>query len=103
MPRRSFDDGWPTHPRTLRKRVTAERRFRTVYLGGAGVVQALDSLQRRGLVELRREYVPYLERRYEPDFPDADHERSLWMGETGIRLVLHRLSPRRRTPTGSPS
>jgi hypothetical protein len=52
-----------------------------------------DSLQRRGLVELRREYVSYLERSYEPDFPDADHERSLWMGETGIRLVLHRLSP----------
>ena len=30
---------------------------------------------------------------YEPDFPDFDHERSLWMGETGIRLVLQRLSP----------
>jgi lantibiotic modifying enzyme len=46
-------------------------------------------------VELRGDYVSYLERRYEPDFPDADHERSLWMGETGIRLALQRLSPSR--------
>jgi hypothetical protein len=91
----SFDDGWPTHPRDIDEKGEEKRRFRTVYLGGAGVVQALDSLQRRGLVELRREYVSYLERSYEPDFPDADHERSLWMGETGIRLALYRLSPSR--------
>lgn len=89
----AFDDGWSTHPQDVDEEGDAERRFRTVYFGGAGVVQALDSLQRRGLVELRRDYVPYLERSYEPDFPDFDHERSLWMGETGIRLVLHRLSP----------
>src|SRR5207244_11434122 len=52
-------------------------------------------LARRGLVELQREYVPYLERSLEaePDFPDEDAERSLWMGETGIRLVLQRLAP----------
>jgi Lanthionine synthetase C-like protein len=90
---RSFDDGWPTHPQDVDEEADEKRRFRTVYLGGAGVVQALDSLQHRGLVELRRDYVSYLERPYEPDFPDDDHERSLWMGETGIRLVLHRLSP----------
>ena len=89
----SFDDGWTTHPEDILDEGDEERRFRTVYLGGAGVVQGLDSLQRRGLVELRREYVSYLERRYVPDFPDYDHERSLWGGETGIRLVLHRLSP----------
>ena len=89
----SFDDGWPTHPQDIDEKGDEKRRFRTVYLGGAGVVQALDSLQRKGLVELRGDYVSYLERRYEPDFPDADHERSLWMGETGIRLMLHRLSP----------
>ena len=88
-----FDDGWPTHPQDSDAESAGERRFRTVYLGGAGVVRALDLLQRRGLVELRRDYVPYLEREYEPDFPDADHERSLWMGETGIRLVLQQLSP----------
>jgi hypothetical protein len=89
----SFDDGWPTHPQDSDGEIDGERRFRTVYLGGAGVVRALDSLQSRGLAELRRAYVPYLETHYEPDFPDEDHERSLWMGETGIRLVLQRLSP----------
>ncbi len=90
---RSFDDGWTTHPHDIVHEGDEERRFRTVYAGGAGVVQALDLLQRRGLVELRRDYVPYLAGGYEPDFPDRDHERSLWMGETGIRLALHRLSP----------
>jgi hypothetical protein len=92
---RAFDDGWPTHPQDSDEDSDSERRFRTVYLGGAGVVQALDALQRRGLLELRGDYVPYLEQRYEPDFPDADHERSLWMGETGIRLTVQRLSPSR--------
>src|SRR5437588_2637626 len=89
----SFDDGWPTHPLDIEEGDDPERRFRTVYLGGAGVVQALDSLRGRGLVEPGRDYVSYLERRYEPDWPEYDHERSLWMGETGIRLALHRLSP----------
>src|SRR5438128_11721305 len=92
---RSFEDSWPTHPQDIESREDEERRFRTVYLGGAGVVQALDLLQRQGLVELRREYVSYLERSDEPDFPDADHKRSLWMGQTGIRLALHRPSPSR--------
>ena len=66
-----------------------------MYVGGAGVVEALHRLERRGFVELRRDYVPYLERSLEarPDFPDDDPERSLWMGETGIRLVLQRLAP----------
>jgi Lanthionine synthetase C-like protein len=89
----AFDDGWATHPRDIDEPGDETRRFRAVYLGGAGVIQALDSLQRRELVELRREYVSYLQRKYEPDFPDTDHEPSLLVGETGIRLVLHRLSP----------
>ena len=63
-----------------------------VYGGGAGVVEALHRLARRGFVELRRDYVPYLERSLEApsDFPDEDAERSLWGGKTGIRLVLQR-------------
>ena len=90
----AFDDGWPTHPQDEEGEGDAGARFRTVYLGGAGVVDALYRLARRGFVELRRDYVPYLERSLEaqPDFPDDDPERSLWMGETGIRLVLQRLS-----------
>jgi hypothetical protein len=91
----AFDDGWPLHPQDKDDEDDEGARFRTVYLGGTGVVAALDQLARRGFVQLRRDYVPYLERSLEaePDFPDDDSERSLWMGETGIRLVLQRLAP----------
>jgi hypothetical protein len=91
----AFDDGWPMHPRDEEDGDAPGAKFRTVYLGGAGVVDGLHRLARRGFVELRRDYVPYLERSLgaEPDFPDQDPERSLWMGEVGIRLVLERLAP----------
>ncbi len=91
----AFDDGWPTHPQDVLEDDDASTKFRTVYLGGAGVVDALHRLARRGFAELRRDYVPYLERSLEapPDFPDEDPQRSLLVGETGIRLVLHRLAP----------
>jgi Lanthionine synthetase C-like protein len=64
-------------------------------MGGAGVVDAFRRLTNAGLVELQRDYVPYLERSAvaPPDFDDAGAERSLWMGEAGVRLVLQRLSP----------
>jgi hypothetical protein len=89
------DAGWPSHPRDEDE----PKVFRTLYLGAAGVVWALDSLRRRGLVELGRDYVPLLERLLEaeraaPDFADYDPERSLLMGETGILLVLHLLRQR---------
>jgi hypothetical protein len=89
-----YDDGWAIHPLD-RDDEPAGAHLRTVYLGGAGVVDALTRLERRGFVELRRDYVPYLERSLdaEPDFPDQDPQRSLWAGETGIRLVLQRLTP----------
>jgi hypothetical protein len=91
----AFDDGWPTHPQDVVGDDDASTQLRTVYAGGAGVVTALDRLARRGFVELQRDYVPYLERSLDalPDFPDEDSMRSLWMGETGIRLVLQRLAP----------
>jgi lanthionine synthetase-like protein len=90
----AFDDGWPIHPRDEGDDVSSEH-LRSVYLGGAGVVDALRRLEQRGFVELRRDYVPYLERspEAEPDFPGQDCERSLSFGETGIRLVLQRLAP----------
>ncbi len=86
----AFDDGWPDHP------LDGEAdRLRTLYMGGAGVVEALRRLAGDGLVDLRRDYVPYLERSAQapPDFDAAGAERSLWMGEVGVRLVLQRLSP----------
>ena len=91
----AFDDGWPAHPRDLLDHEDPATRFRTVYGGGAGVVEAVHRLAQRGFVELRRDYVPYLERSLEApsDFPDEDVERSLWMGQTGIRLVLQRVAP----------
>jgi hypothetical protein len=85
----AFADGWPAHPLDEPE----PQRFRTVYLGGAGVIRALHDLQGRGLVELSRDYIPYLDRAYEPDFPENDHARSLLMGEPGIRLELQRLAP----------
>ena len=91
----AFDDGWVTHPEDVVEENDASTRFRTVYCGGAGVVDGLHRLAHRGFVELRRDYVPYLEHSLEapPDFPDEDPERSFWGGETGIRLVLQRLAP----------
>jgi hypothetical protein len=82
----AFDDGWPAHPLD-----DDEGRLRTIYVGGAGVVEALRRLGGSG------DYVPYLERSLEApeDFPGEDGRRSLWMGETGIRLVLERLAPSR--------
>jgi Lanthionine synthetase C-like protein len=91
----AFDDGWPTHPRDVVGTVDASRPQRSVYWGGAGVVAGLHRLAQRGLIELRRDYVTYLERSIdaEPDLPREDGRRSLWMGECGIRLVLQRLAP----------
>ncbi len=91
----AFDDGWTMHPEDVAEGDDPATRFRTVYLGGAGVVDALHRLARSGFVELRRDYVPYLEHSLEapPDFPDEDPECSLWMGETGVRLALQRQAP----------
>jgi len=81
----AFDDGWPAHPLDEPEPL----RYGNLYFGGAGVVRALTDLERRDLVELRRDYVPYLDRPYEDD----DHPPSLMLGETGIRLVRERLAP----------
>jgi hypothetical protein len=85
-----FDDGWRGHPLD-----EVDDRMRAVYLGGAGVVDALRRLSERGLVDVKGDYVPYLERSLEApgDFPEDHPHRGLMTGETGIRLVLERLAP----------
>jgi hypothetical protein len=86
----AFDDGWDSHP------LAGEQgRFRTIYSGGAGVVDALRRLAERGIVDTRRDYVPYLERSLDapPDFPEENPWGSYMFGEPGIRLVLQRLAP----------
>ncbi|HEX6787698.1 MAG TPA: LanC-like protein [Gaiellaceae bacterium] len=89
----AFDEGWLPHPRDLLEGEDPGVRRSTLYEGGAGVVDVLCRLAGRGFAELRRSYVPYLERSLEaaPDYGDGDPQRSLWVGETGIRLVLSRL------------
>ena len=82
----AFDDGWPVHPRDVEP--DDPERWSGTYLGGSGVVDAFRRLAERGFVELRRDYLPYLER-LEPDMPGP----SLMLGETGILLARHRLSP----------
>ena len=51
----AFDDGWPLHPQGTENGEDPTTRFRTMYLGGAGVVDALHRLARRGFTELRRD------------------------------------------------
>jgi Lanthionine synthetase C-like protein len=86
----AFADGWTCHPLD-----DDDAKFRTLYLGGTGVVDALRRLSERDFVDLQRDYIAYLEESLHapPDFPEHDPQRSLLMGETGIRLVLHRLAP----------
>src|SRR4051812_12694276 len=90
----AFDDGWLLHPADDYESLTTTR-LRSVYAGGAGVVDALHRLARRDFVDLSRDYVPYLqESAVAPmDWSDTDDTRSLSFGETGIRLVLQRLAP----------
>jgi hypothetical protein len=82
----AFDDGWSVHP--LDVEAGDPERWSGTYLGGAGIVDALRRLADRDLVELRRDYLPYLEQ-LTPDAPGP----GLMVGETGIRLVQQRLSP----------
>jgi hypothetical protein len=86
----AFADGWSAHP--LDAEPGDPGPWGSLYLGGSGVVDALRRLAQRGFLELRRDYLPYLEH-LEPDVEGP----SLMVGETGVLLVRHRLSPSQRT------
>jgi hypothetical protein len=96
----AFDEGklWAAHPRD--EHGSAPTALTSLYLGASGVIWALDELERLGAVELRRSWAQAalsLHERYltAPDFGDhaGGAVPSLWMGESGILLVGHRLAP----------
>ena len=87
---------WPSHPRDMEDDDPGP--WTTLYLGTAGVVYALDLLNRRGLVDGIRDYAPALDQAVEAHRVNREggewfHLPSLWSGETGILLTLHRLAP----------
>jgi hypothetical protein len=86
----SFGDGWPAHP--LDADPGDQGPWGGLYVGGAGVVDALRRLSERGFAEVSRDYGQYLE------LLDGDAAGpSLMVGETGVLLVRQRLSPSRPT------
>lgn len=96
----AFDERelWPAHPLDLEDGPL--ERVASLYLGAAGVVWALHELERAGAAELRRAWEDVAvgladAYRAAPDYPELalGPVPSLWMGEAGILLVAHTLSP----------
>jgi hypothetical protein len=90
----TFDEQalWPAH--ALDDEVTSAEAL-ALYLGASGVIWALDELERRGAVELRRNWAPTavaLHGRFVGGSL-GDPTPSLFGGESGILLVAHRLAP----------
>ncbi len=87
---------WPPHPRDWEE--GDPERAAGLYLGAAGMIWALHALERAGAAELRRDWsavaasLPEQFRR-QPDFPEDEFVRGLWMGEAGVLLVAHSLAP----------
>ena len=88
---RAFDDGWSTHARTCWSPTTRPRasgRSTSAAPASSRPCTARPARLRRaraGLCPLPRTVA-----RCPADFPEEDSERSLWNGETGVRLVLQR-------------
>jgi hypothetical protein len=76
------ENGWPGHPRDE----TAGVFVRSLYLGAAGMIWALDELG--SSIDLgslaARAVAGY---RTSPDFGESAHAPSLWMGEAGLLVV----------------
>jgi hypothetical protein len=93
----AFDprDFWSMHPLDDEP---GSKQWETLGLaiGASGVVWTLDRLQRDGFVDLSRDWTAVaseLQQRYLAD-PEVDPPLpSLWLGESGMLLVEHGLSP----------
>jgi Lanthionine synthetase C-like protein len=88
---------WPAHPMD---ELEESEQFTSLYLGAAGVVWALDRLERRGAVELTRDWTDVassLPTRYatNPDLAEEVGGRipSLMLGEAGVLVVAHGFAP----------
>ncbi len=85
---------WPSHPRDFED--TTPERMSSLYFGAAGVLLALEALERRDFVRrksdweaLARELVSSA-----PRAPDLAHRRpSLLLGESGLLFAAFRLAP----------
>jgi hypothetical protein len=95
----AFDEPslWPAHPLD---ELGPSSPLISLYLGASGVIWSLDQLERLGAAELRKDWATTavaLHERYlaQPDFGEQldGPVPSLWMGESGILLVAHRLAP----------
>jgi lantibiotic modifying enzyme len=87
---------WPAHEWDAREKPLP---LSGLYVGAAGVIWALDELQRRGHAESSRDLVAAVVRavgieRATPDFAADEHYRpgALMSGETGALLVAFRLT-----------
>ena len=88
---------WPPHPMDD---LEESKQLTALYLGAAGVVWALDRLERVGAVELARDWTDVaasLPTRYAAD-PDLAEEvggriPSLMLGEAGVLVVAHGFAP----------
>ena len=97
------DGLWPIHPADL----SPERPpdcLKPLYHGAAGVIWALDGLAALGAVEAGPDYLPTvrdLARRQREDLDRhpavaaymSGEQAAVWIGETGLHLLHHRLEP----------
>jgi len=88
------DDFWSMHPLD----VDGSEQWETLGLaiGASGVVWALDRLERDGFVDLTRDWAQVAREAHERYLADPAVDPplpSLWLGESGMLMVEHGLSP----------
>jgi hypothetical protein len=88
---------WPVHPADETYSGTDVYATHGLWVGAAGMLWALDALDRAGAVSLERDYRDVPARVYAGYLAGAGGESpavpGLWMGESGILLVAELLEP----------